>query len=218
MSSGLIGADYYIPLVMESDTLPVAKGRPREFCVDQALAEALRVFWAKGYDGASMADLTEAMGITKPSLYAAFGNKEALFHKALDLYESEKLDYTRAALEQPTARAVAEYYLRGALDRHCGAEDPKGCMGLLGTLACSPEADSIKADVVRRRASSQRALVDRFARAKAEGDLPDHIDPEGLTGHMLAILQGLTVQASAGAPRADLERLVETSLALWPSK
>lgn len=203
---------------MESETIPAAKGRPREFCVDQALAEALRVFWTKGYDGASMADLTEAMGITKPSLYAAFGNKEALFHKALDLYESEKLDYTRAALEQPTARAVAEYYLRGALDRHCGGEDPKGCMGLLGTLACSPEADSIKADVVRRRASSQRALVERFARAKAEGDLPDHIDPEGLTSHMLAILQGLTVQASAGAPRAELERLVETSLALWPSR
>src|SRR3546814_8758878 len=68
---------------MESETIPATKGRPREFCVDQALAEALRVFWTKGYDGASMADLTEAMGITKPSLYAAFGNKEALFHKAL---------------------------------------------------------------------------------------------------------------------------------------
>ena len=68
------------------------KGRPREFCTEQALASALRVFWSKGYEGASMADLTEAMGITKPSLYAAFGNKEALFHKALDLYEAEKLD------------------------------------------------------------------------------------------------------------------------------
>src|SRR3546814_6754527 len=93
---------------MEIETATVTpphKGRPREFCVDMALAAALRVFWSKGYEGASMADLTEAMGITKPSLYAAFGNKEALFHKALDLYESEKLDYTRAALEQPTARS-----------------------------------------------------------------------------------------------------------------
>ncbi len=96
----------YVPSVMESVAPPVAKGRPREFCVDAALAKALGVFWAKGYDGASMADLTEAMGITKPSLYAAFGNKEALFHKALDLYEAEKLQYTRAALQQPTARAV----------------------------------------------------------------------------------------------------------------
>src|SRR3546814_2067140 len=91
-------------------------------------------------------------------------------------------------------------------------------MGLLGTLACSPEADSIKADVVRRRASSHRALVERFERAKAEGDLPAQIDPEGLTSHMLAILQGITVQASAGASRAELERLDDTSLALGPGK
>src|SRR3546814_12810876 len=82
---------------------PPHKGRPREFCVDMALAAALRVFWSKGYEGASMADLTEAMGITKPSLYAAFGNKEALFNKALDLYEREKLDYMQAALAAPTA-------------------------------------------------------------------------------------------------------------------
>ena len=206
---------------MEQDVITapasVQKGRPREFCVDQALAAALHVFWAKGYDGASMADLTEAMGITKPSLYAAFGNKEALFHKALDLYEQEKLEYGRAALDQPTARKVAEYYLKGAIDVHGGAHDPKGCMGLISSLACSPEAESIKADVVRRRASSQRALVARFERAKAEGDIPAHVDAEGLTSVLYALLQGITVQAGAGATRAELERLVDTSMTLWPS-
>ena len=212
---------HYIPTVMEQDVIsaPAAaqKGRPREFCVDQALAEALHVFWAKGYDGASMTDLTEAMGITKPSLYAAFGNKEALFHKALDLYEQEKLEYGRAALEQPTARKVAEYYLRNAIDVHGGASDPKGCMGLISSLACSPEAESIKADVVRRRASSQRLLVERFERAKAEGDIPAHVDAEGLTSVLYALLQGITVQAGAGATHAELERLVDTSMTLWPS-
>ncbi|APZ97198.1 TetR family transcriptional regulator [Sphingopyxis sp. QXT-31] len=206
---------------MEQDVIsaPAAapKGRPREFCVDQALAEALHVFWAKGYDGASMTDLTEAMGITKPSLYAAFGNKEALFHKALDLYEREKLEYGRAALEQPTARKVAEYYLRGAIEIHGGTSDPKGCMGLISSLACSPEAESIKADVVRRRASSQRLLVERFERAKAEGDIPAHVDAEGLTSVLYALLQGITVQAGAGATHAELERLVDTSMTLWPS-
>ena len=106
----------YIPLVMETLEKPAVKGRPREFCVDEALAAALRVFWSKGYEGASMAELTEAMGITKPSLYAAFGNKEALFHKALDLYETEKLAYTREALKQPTAREVAEHFMRGAIE------------------------------------------------------------------------------------------------------
>lgn len=202
---------------MESETATPVKGRPREFCVDKALAEALHVFWAKGYDGASMADLTEAMGITKPSLYAAFGNKESLFHKALDLYESEKLEYTRAALQQPTARRVAEYYLRGGVDVHAAEGKPQGCMGLISSLACSPEAESIKADVIRRRSSSQRALVERFEQAKREGDLPAHIDAEGLTSLLYAILQGITVQAGAGATRAELEKLVDTSLALWPS-
>src|SRR3546814_14799860 len=84
------------------------KGRPREFDVGDALAAALRVFWSKGYEGASLTDLTEAMGITRPSLYAAFGNKEALFRKALDLYEEEKLAYVRGALDAPTAKGRSE--------------------------------------------------------------------------------------------------------------
>src|ERR1700712_2309272 len=83
----------YISNGMETEAPHAARGRPREFCVDEALASALRVFWSKGYEGASLTDLTEAMGITRPSLYSAFGNKESLFRKALDLYEREKMDY-----------------------------------------------------------------------------------------------------------------------------
>ena len=203
---------------METAACTVAKGRPREFCVDQALAAALGVFWAKGYEGASMADLTEAMGITKPSLYAAFGNKEALFHKALDLYEEEKLAYTREALNQPTARAVAEYYMRGAIDAQTSTCDPKGCLGVIGATACGAEAESIKADVIARRASSQAALVERFEQAKRDGDLPDHVDVLGLTNYLYAILQGMAVQAGSGATRAELERVGETSLMMWPSR
>ena len=210
-------ATYYIPTVMETIAAPAHKGRPREFCVDQALAAALGVFWSKGYEGASMADLTEAMGITKPSLYAAFGNKEALFHKALDLYESEKLEYTRAALEQPTARAVAEYYMRGAIDAQLSTCDPKGCLGVISMTACGAEAESIKADVIQRRASSHAALVERFEQAKRDGDLPDHVDVLGLTSYLYAILQGMAVQAGSGVTRADLERVVDTSLMMWPS-
>src|ERR1700748_2518147 len=91
------------------------RGRPREFCPDQALAAALRVFWKRGYEGASLSGPTEAMGINRPSLCACFGNKEALFRKALDLYETEKLAYMHTALDAPTARGVAERLLRGAL-------------------------------------------------------------------------------------------------------
>ncbi|MCP3735471.1 TetR/AcrR family transcriptional regulator [Sphingomonas sp. RP10(2022)] len=200
---------------------PVAlppKGRPREFCTEAALAAALRVFWSKGYEGASLAELTDAMGITRPSLYAAFGNKEALFHKALDLYEAEKLHYTRVALEQPTARAVAEHFMRGALAMQTSQGDPKGCLGVISAMACGAEAESIKADVIARRASSQQALIARFERAKTDGDLPAHVDVTGLTSYLYALLQGMAVQAGSGASRADLERLVETSMAVWPSR
>lgn len=203
---------------MEVSTAPTVKGRPREFCVDQALAAALGVFWSKGYEGASMADLTEAMGITKPSLYAAFGNKEALFHKALDLYESEKLEYTREALKQPTARAVAEHFMRGAINAQMSSCDPKGCLGVISATACGAEAESIKADVIQRRASSQAALVARFEQAQRDGDLPAGVDVLGLTGYLYAILQGMAVQAGSGATRADLDRVVETSLMMWPGR
>ena len=101
---------------MECVVQSACRGRPREFDVDEALAAALRVFWTKGYDGASLSDLTDAMGITRPSLYAAFGNKESLFRKALDLYEREKLAYVGEALAAPTSRQVAERLLRGAMN------------------------------------------------------------------------------------------------------
>lgn len=203
---------------METTLLaPPIKGRPREFCTEQALAAALRVFWSKGFESASMNDLTEAMGISKPSLYAAFGNKEALFHKALDLYEAEKLAYTRLALGQPTARKVAEHIMRGALEAQTSSTETKGCMGVIHSVACSPEAESIKADVVARRESSQAALIERFERAKREGDLPAHVDPKTLTTYLYALLQGMAVQAGSGASHDELQRLVDMSLTLWPS-
>jgi AcrR family transcriptional regulator len=196
----------------------VCKGRPREFDLDEALSAALRVFWAKGYEGASLTDLTEAMGITRPSLYAAFGNKEALFHKALDLYEREKLAYVAEALEAATSREVAERLLRGALEMQTSEAEPKGCMRVISSVSCAPENDSIRADLMARRQSSQRALCERIERAKNEGDLPPGTDVDGLCAYMGAIMQGMAVQASSGASKAQLEALVETSLAMWPGK
>ncbi|WP_156680534.1 TetR/AcrR family transcriptional regulator [Sphingomonas profundi] len=200
------------------DTLPAPKGRPREFCVDAALAAALRVFWRNGYEAASMAELTAEMGITKPSLYAAFGNKEALFHKALDLYEREKLAYMMSALDAPTARGVAERLLRGALGMQTSTCDPKGCLSVISVGACGPEAEGIKAEVIKRRASSLAALVRRFEEAEAAGELPAGIDAAALAQYLLTITQGLAVQGGAGASCDDLKRLVDTSLAVWPTK
>jgi AcrR family transcriptional regulator len=204
---------------MEQDLAPApTKGRPREFCVESALASALRVFWSRGYEGASMSELTAEMGITKPSLYAAFGNKEALFHKALDLYEREKLAYMRYALDAPTARGVAEKLLRGALEIQMSNCDPKGCLGVISMSACGLEAESIKAEVVKRRASSEAAMIARFERAREEGDLPETIEPVALVRYLTALLQGLSVQAGSGATCQELSQLVETSLSVWPTR
>jgi len=194
------------------------KGRPREFDVDEALTAALRVFWRRGYEGASMTELTAEMGITRPSLYAAFGNKEALFTKALDLYVREKMAYVREALAAPTARGVVERLLRGAVELTASGSDPKGCLGVISSVACGAEAESIRAEVARRRASSQQALVDRFERAIRDGDLPEGTDPAGLARYLAAVLQGLALQAGSGASRAELEQLAETTLAMWPGR
>lgn len=163
-----------------------------------------------------MTDLTEAMGITRPSLYAAFGNKEALFRQTLDLYEREKLDYISIALNAPTARGVAEQLLRGALESQTGCSEPHGCLGVIVSVACGAEAESIREEVLERGKSARAALVARFERAKDEGDLPAHIDVEGLAAYLVALIQGMAVQAGAGASREDLDGLVQTSLAIWP--
>lgn len=202
------------------NTLPIIanRGRPREFDVEDALAAALRVFWSKGYEGASLRDLTEAMGVARPSIYAAFGNKEELFRKALDLYERDKLAYVSAALEAASARGVAERLLRGAYELQTTGSDPKGCLGVIASVACGTEAESIKAEVLKRRASSDAALLARMERAKAEGDLPDHISAEAIVRYLNAVLQGLCIQGGAGASPDQLDQVVRTTLELWPGR
>ena len=158
------------------------------------------------------------MGITKPSLYAAFGNKEQLFRKALDLYETEKLAYTREALLQPTARAVAQHIMAGAIEAQTGTCDPHGCMGVIGATACGAEAESIRDEVIKRRASSSAALVERFRQAQRDGDLGDGVEPAALAQWLYAILQGMAVQAGSGASREELEQVMRTSLLLWPGR
>jgi AcrR family transcriptional regulator len=201
---------------MDVQVATVSRGRPREFCVDAALAAALRVFWSKGYEGASLTDLTEAMGITRPSLYAAFGNKESLFRKALDLYEREKLAFMSSALEAPTARGVAERILTQALEAQTSSCNPRGCLSVISSVACGAEAESVKAEVVARRGSVEAALLRRFERAADDGDLPPGTDPAGLVRYLMAVLQGMAVQAGSGVSREKLKQLVDTTLALWP--
>ncbi len=194
------------------------RGRPREFCPEAALTAALQVFWRRGYEAASLAELTEAMGITKPSLYACFGNKEALFRKALDLYGREKLAYVQTALKAPTAKGVAEAFLRGALAMLSNEHDPRGCLGVISAVACTTYADSLRDEVMALRASSDRAILERFQRAQQEGDLPEGVEAAALASYLSTILQGMSVQARSGASIEELEQLVATTLAIWPGK
>ncbi|WP_022719873.1 TetR/AcrR family transcriptional regulator [Rhodopseudomonas sp. B29] len=193
----------------------MAMGRPREFNADAALDSALQVFWRKGYEGASMTDLTEAMGITKPSLYAAFGNKEELFRKALDRYVDGPGGYYQTALQQPTARAVVEHVLTGAADAMTDPVHP-GCLAVQGALCCGEAAETIKQELAARRAKSEQDIRDRFARAIADGDLPAQADADDLARYISAILQGMAVQAASGASREQLRKLADMALRNWP--
>jgi AcrR family transcriptional regulator len=193
----------------------MAMGRPREFDTDAALDLALHVFWRKGYEGASMADLTEAMGITKPSLYAAFGNKEDLFRKALDRYVDGPGGYFRTGLEKSTAREVVEHILYESVDAVTDPKNP-GCLAVQGALCCGDAAETIKQELMARRSKGEGDLRVRFTRAIAEGDLPDTADAGDLARYISAILQGMAVQAAGGAPREQLRKLADMAMRSWP--
>jgi AcrR family transcriptional regulator len=191
-------------------------GRPRSFDTDGALDRALRVFWRKGYEGASLSDLTKAVGVNRPSLYAAFGGKEAFFRKALDRYLNGPAAYTQEALKEPTARAVVERLLRGAADLNTAPRNPGGCLTVQGALACSEAGNSIRQELAAYRAAGEAALRRRFQRAKAEGDLPATVSPADLACYVATIVYGMAVQAAGGANRDKLQVVVEMALRTLP--
>jgi len=191
-------------------------GRPRSFDVNRGLDRALRVFWRKGYEGTSLSDLTKAVGVNRPSLYAAFGDKKALFRKALDRYLTGPAGYTQEALKEPTARAVVERLLQGAADLNTEPRNPGGCLMVQGALVCGEEGDSIRQELIACRAAGEAALRRRFQRAKSEGDLSADTDPADLARYLATIIYGMAVQAASGASRDTLQHVVEMTLRTLP--
>jgi AcrR family transcriptional regulator len=192
-------------------------GRPRSFDRDEALEGAIAVFWEHGYDATSIALLTRALGIGAPSLYAAFGDKRALFLEALDRYNRTYGAFTERALaEEPNAREAVERLLRDAAAAYTRPDRPRGCLLITAATNCSPQSADIAALLRELRAVGARALEDKIA-AAGTGELPAHTDAHALATFYAAVLQGMSAQARDGAARTDLEQIAEAALHAWPS-
>lgn len=191
-------------------------GRPRGFDADEALERAMRVFWEQGYEGASLTDLTKAMGITRTSMYAAFGNKENLFRKALERYTEGPASYGARAVQEPTARQVAIAFLNGSVRATTRPGCPTGCLGVQGSLAAGDPGRSARDALIAWRNEATSLLRDRFQAAVDAGDLPPGTDPGLLARYVMTVANGIAVQAASGATRDDLQQVADMALRSWP--
>jgi AcrR family transcriptional regulator len=178
----------------------------------------MRVFWRYGYEGASLTELTRAMGINRPSLYAAFGDKAGLFREAVARYGTGPGRYVRRALGQPRARQVAEMLLRGTVAMATDTANPSGCLWVQGALVASTEGEPIRKEMAAVRERGIAQMRDRFDRARREGDLPASTDVPALTLFLVSMMNGLAVQANSGHGREALDSAVDLALKVWPSE
>jgi AcrR family transcriptional regulator len=190
--------------------------RPKEFDADQALVCAVKLFWEKGYDGTSVSDLTQAMGITRPSLYGTFGNKEELFKKALCSYDAEFMGFIETSLGEPSAKRAIERLLFGYVDAQTERSTPSGCLALNGAVACSDEAEPIRRTLIDRRIGIEIAVCARLIRAKEDGELSADADAADLARFVVTLALGTACQAKSGRTREELKRVVEIALTVAP--
>lgn len=196
----------------------MARGRPRAFDREAALRKAMETFWALGYEGASMAELTRAMGVGSPSLYAAFGSKDALFREATALYERETgTELAAAVRDAPTARAAVEAFLVGSAEALSRPGRPPGCMIVLTAFGAHGAAEETRADLKRSRCASHRTIAARLETAAMSGELPAGLDIAAIASFYVTVQQGMTIQAVDGASRETLEAVARAAMAAWPA-
>jgi len=191
-------------------------GRPRAFDKDVALEKALEVFWRKGYDGASLADLTEAMGINKPSLYSTFGNKDQLFLQAIEVYENRPCAFFGPALEEPTAYQFVQKMLYGAAASFADSSHPQGCVIVQGALSCSETASAVKEVLLARRKDGEQRVCERLVSAQAEGEFPATINVVALARYIGTVIQGMAIQANNGATPEELVEVADLAMSAMP--
>jgi AcrR family transcriptional regulator len=193
------------------------RGRPREFDRDEALARAMVLFWARGYEATSVSELTDAMGITPPSLYGAFGDKKQLFLEAVDRYQEGPGAFAKRALtEEPTAERAIHRLLMGAIDSFCDPKQPRGCMVVLSATNCAVESSDVLHELVGRRRDMERAVRNRIAAGRAAGEFPADADVTALTGLVAVTLYGIALKARDGASRSSLQKIVDQMMRTWP--
>lgn len=193
-----------------------AKGRPRSFDRAAALKAAMQVFWLRGYEATSISDLTRAMGINAPSLYAAFGCKEALFEEALDLYQATEGALSwRLLNEGCTAKQSFAALLRFYASYYVDAGHPPGCMAVLSAIVGAPENKTVRALMTASRQAAMQGFAERIRRGQAEGDVPAKADAMAMAAFYATLVQGMSIQARDGATKQQLLATVEAVIAAW---
>jgi len=194
-----------------------APGRPRSFDRDTALESAMHVFWERGYETASISDLTAAMGINAPSLYGAFGDKEQLFLAAIERYIEKYGEMrARALREEPTARAGIERWLTEAARELTRTNHPRGCMVEMAATNCSAGAERVWRSLRQRRAKLLDAVARRIQESIDAGDLKPTANVNGLAHFYSLVYHGMSVQARDGASREVLLDIVRMAMRAWP--
>ncbi len=192
-------------------------GRPLSFDREAALAVAMRLFWQHGFEGTSISALTEAMGITPPSLYAAFGDKRQLFREAVDRYLGGASAVAKSIEGAATAHEAASDLLTAAAIGDTGEDTPPGCLLASSIVSCSTSAADVREELAAIRRGIEAALRSRIERDVSDGVLPAGSDAEMLAGHVFAVVQGMSTLAKDGAGRDKLLRIADAAMAGWPS-
>ena len=202
------------------DVLPITRrkiGRPLSFDPEAALAHAMVLFWRHGYEATSLAELTRAMGITPPSIYAAYGDKKGLFRAAVRRYLAQPMTPVEAIAQAPSAEAAARTMIEGAAVAFTGADTPAGCLLASSAIAVSAEAEDVREELAAIRREIETALRDKIRAGIGNGELASETDPAVLAAYVMTVIQGLSTMARDGATREKLQQVAQLAMAVWPS-
>jgi AcrR family transcriptional regulator len=191
-------------------------GRPLSFDRETALHQAMLVFWRHGYEATSLSDLTAAMGVTPPSIYTAFGDKKRLFLETIDRYLSGPITSASIIAEASTAREAARGLLQASATGFTGADTPPGCLLASSAISCSDAAADVQNALATIRRRIETRLKERILHAIQAGEMGDEVDAEGLAGHIMAVIQGMSTLARDGAARDKLMRVADAAMLAWP--